>query len=162
MREDKGHGCGVTGCLLLAILAGLAGGVTEIVWVSVYSVLTPISSVEVARQIAATVLPALSDSAYGSTMGVVIHLLLSVILAVFFVLIVLRPVLRQFDSWNITLLSLAALTLVWAVNFLIILPVINPGFITIMPGVVTLISKLLFGFTMGVILNSDRRHLSGV
>jgi len=43
----------------------------------------------------------------------------------------------------------AALVAIWATNFFLILPAINPDFVTLMPYTVTLISKLGFGITMG-------------
>jgi hypothetical protein len=40
---------------------------------------------------------------------------------------------------------LAALTCVWAINFFVVLPVIDPAFILLVSYPVSLISKLLFG-----------------
>ena len=49
-------------------------------------------------------------------------------------------------------LSVGCLSLVWMVNFLIVLPVVNPEFVHYLPMGTTLISKMLFGAAMGAIL----------
>jgi hypothetical protein len=38
---------------------------------------------------------------------------------------------------------------IWAINFFVILPVVNAEFVTLMPYAVTLASKLGFGVAMG-------------
>ena len=38
-----------------------------------------------------------------------------------------------------------ALVAVWAVNFFVVLPVVNPDFVTVVPYAASLISKTLFG-----------------
>ena len=54
------------------------------------------------------------------------------------------------------------LALVWTLNFFIILPWLNPAFVTLMPYSVSLASKLLFGVTMGIVLyNMPRRKKAG-
>jgi len=47
----------------------------------------------------------------------------------------------------------AALALVWAVNFFLVLPHVNPAFTMLMPYPVTFISKLLFGLAAGMWLS---------
>jgi hypothetical protein len=41
------------------------------------------------------------------------------------------------------------LVIVWAVNFFLVLPALNPAFVTLLPYGVTLFSKVLFGIAMG-------------
>jgi hypothetical protein len=50
-----------------------------------------------------------------------------------------------------------ALAAVWAINFLIILPLIDPHFVQIVPYSVSLISKLLFGVAAAAALSHPRR-----
>lgn len=130
------------------ILAGLLGGLAEIAWVSVYSYLTPVSAVEISRQVLAAIIPSMANLYYAPLLGVFIHLLLSVLLAIIFATTVLRPVIRRYGSIGITLACLITLAVVWKVNFFVILPLINPAFILLMPYSISLISKLLFGATM--------------
>lgn len=134
------------------ILAGMVGGMMEIGWISIYSTFTSVSAVNVARQISATVLPFTADSSYAPMLGVVIHLVLSLVLALFFYTIILKPMVRRNSASGIMLSSFMTLGIVWAINFFIVLPVLNPLFISLMPYIVTLISKLLFGAAMGGVL----------
>jgi len=48
--------------------------------------------------------------------------------------------------------ALAALATIWAVNFLVLLPQLNPAFVALLPPAVTLLSKLLFALGMGGVL----------
>ena len=137
---------------ILIILAGLLGGLAEIAWVSVYSYLTPVSAIEISRQVLAAVIPSIADSYFAPLLGVFIHLLLSVLLAIVFAATVLRPVARRYGSIGITLACLMTLAVVWKINFFVVLPLINPAFILLLPYSISLISKLLFGATMAWVL----------
>lgn len=137
---------------ILIILAGLLGGLAEIAWVSVYSYLTPVSAIEISRQVLTAVIPSIADSYFAPLLGVFIHLLLSVLLAIVFAATVLRPVARRYGSIGITLACLMTLAVVWKINFFVVLPLINPAFILLLPYSISLISKLLFGATMAWVL----------
>ena len=134
------------------ILAGMVGGMMEIGWISIYSSLSSASAINVARQISATILPFTADSYYAPMLGLFIHLVLSLILAIFFSAIILKPAVRRYGTLGIMLSSFMTLGIVWVINFFIVLPILNPSFISLMPYVVTLISKLLFGMAMGWVL----------
>jgi hypothetical protein len=134
------------------ILAGMVGGMIEIGWISIYSSLSSVSAINVARQISATILPYTADSYYAPMLGIFIHLVLSLILAIFFSAIILKPAIRRYGNLGIMLSSFMTLSIVWAINFIIVLPLLNPSFLSLMPYMVTLISKLLFGLAMGWVL----------
>ena len=134
------------------ILAGMIGGMIEIGWVSVYSSLSSVSAINVAREISVTILPYTAGSYYAPVLGIFIHLLLSLFLAISFAVIVLKPAVSQFGKLGIMLSSIMILGIVWAINFFIVLPILNPSFLLLMPHIVTLISKLLFGLAMGWVL----------
>jgi predicted neutral ceramidase superfamily lipid hydrolase len=51
-----------------------------------------------------------------------------------------------------------ALATVWAINFFVLLPILNPAFVILMPYSVSLMSKLLFGASMGWVLFARRKH----
>ena len=143
---------------ILIMLAGLAGGLAEIFWIVMYSAVTHTGGFEISRQITAAVLPVLADSPIAPTLGVVIHLVLSVFLAFLCCTVFMEPVARRFGHAGILLASLVVLAGIWAVNFLVILPILNPAFVTLLPFLVTLASKLLFGGTMGTVLNLGYRN----
>ncbi len=134
------------------ILAGLAGGMTEIIWISIYSYFSSTNAIDISRQISVTVLPFTADSYFAPMFGIFIHLVLSLILAISFTAIILKPAMIQFGTTGVMLSSFMTLGIVWAINFLVVLPILNPSFTLLMPVIVTLISKLLFGVTMGWML----------
>lgn len=132
------------------LLAGLLGGAAEVVWIGIYAWLTPIEGVAVSRAVATTVFPALADPLVATLSGVAIHFALSVATAVLFCWLVWRPLANVTHGLNAAILaSLIALAGVWAVNFLVLLPLINPAFVLLLPYSVTLVSKLIFGVAMG-------------
>jgi hypothetical protein len=46
----------------------------------------------------------------------------------------------------------ALLMTVWAINFFVVLPVVNPGFVTVVPLAISFISKTLFGIAAAIML----------
>lgn len=138
--------------LYLVTLAGLAGGLSEIFWIGMYSTVTNSSGLEVARQITASLVPAWADLSIAPVLGITIHLALSVMLAFLCCTALIEPLFRHLGRAWILHGSMALLACVWAINFFIILPVINPAFVTLLPFLVTLASKMLFGWTMGSVL----------
>ncbi len=133
----------------IVILAGLAGGMVEVFWVSLYSSISSVSVAEVGRQVTTSLFPIATGSSIAPVLGLVIHLLLSLGLALLFIAIVLKPVFDRYGKPGIMISSLITLALVWKINFFIVLPLLNPEFIGLMPLMVTFISKLLFGAVMG-------------
>ncbi len=131
------------------LLAGFCGGMAEIIWVAIYGAMTPTSGMEVARQVSASVFPSMTDSSAAVPVGIAVHLLLSLLLAGIFAVAVWLPFSRKLRFVQAMLVAVAALSGVWAINFFVILPVLNPAFIDLMPYAATLFSKVLFGIAMG-------------
>lgn len=146
--------------LKAAVLAGLTGGVAEIAWVALYSSAAGARAADVARGITATVLPFAADAPWAPWAGVGIHLALSAALGLAFVLALGRYFATAPAAWNIWFAALVALTGVWAANFLVILPALNPVFVKLMPYGATLASKLLFAVAMAGVLQRRRAVLS--
>ncbi len=122
-------------------------------WVAAYSAAAPVSGLEVARQVAATALPATAGLAYAPVIGVAVHMALSIALGVALAKLLLGLLVPTRHGGSALLAAaLAALVAVWAINFFVILPLLNPGFVTLLPFAVTLVSKLLFGLAMGIAL----------
>lgn len=133
----------------IVLRAGIAGGMMEVLWVSLYSSFSTVSAAEIARQVTASLFPFATDSSIAPVLGLVLHLLLSLVLALLFISIVLKPIFARYGKPGIMISSLITLVLVWKINFFIVLPLLNSSFISLMPLFVTLISKLLFGAVMG-------------
>jgi hypothetical protein len=127
------------------VIAGAAGGIAEIIWIFVYASATGTDAASVARGVTtATGVNLLLQGSSGA-FGVAIHMMLAVILgtALAFAWTALSqrwP--TRADPYVVTPVALAA---VWAINFLVILPLIDPNFVHIVPYSVSLVSKLLFG-----------------
>jgi len=135
------------------LLAGLAGGLAEVLWVMGYSTLMPLTSAAVAQEITRTVLPSMATSAGAPLLGLGIHLLLSLVLALVFVRTLVFLQVQHGGAGRILASGVLALLAVWIINFLLLLPALNPAFTTLMPWPVTFISKGLFGLAMGAVLS---------
>jgi len=123
--------------LSVGILAGLAGGVAEVAWISIYAAATGSDAAAVARAVTDTVGFGTSSPAAG---GIAIHMAIAALLG-----IAVAFALRPLRGVTLYAAMTSVLALVWTVNFLIVLPVINPAFVEIVPMGVSLVSKLLFG-----------------
>ena len=135
-----------------ALAAGLAGGLAEIAWIAIYGTVSPVSAADVGREITATVISTAADVSWAPWAGAFIHMALSLALGIAFVLISWRlahgrPSKTQIWSWAVT-----SLVAVWAVNFFLVLPAVNPAFVTLLPLGATLLSRALFGMAMAWVL----------
>jgi len=139
----------------LVLLAGLVGGAAEVLWVMLYSSVTDTSGAVVAQQVTASVWPAAAAWSLAPMLGVAIHMALALALAALCAPPLLRIAARHAAPGVIMMTAIMVLTLVWAVNFFLVLPVINPGFIALMPYGATLISKMLFGLAMAVVVRRN-------
>jgi hypothetical protein len=146
--------------LAVGALAGVAGGIAEVAWIWMYAAGTGADAASVARGVTDTVgigaLPPVAG-------GVAIHMVLAAILGMV-VAVALAPLrLHGARLYGAMIWMLAA---VWAVNFLIVLPLINPQFVEIVPMAVSFVSKLLFGVAAATTLllapraAPDRAHTS--
>jgi hypothetical protein len=131
--------------LRIGILAGLAGGAAEVAWVMAYAATTGASSAAVARGVAIAVVPAGPNFPLAVELGIALHMLLAIGLGIAVAATFSAPVLRRIGSWPRSTLVVLMLGLVWAFNFLLVLPVLEPGFLLLLPPAATLASKLLFG-----------------
>lgn len=134
------------------MIASLAGGMAEIVWVSLYASFTPLTAATVAREVTASLLPAFAAGGTGVWLGIVIHLLLAVALGYAFAYVLWKPFARPRGMVVTLTLSVLTLATVWTTNFFVVLPVLNPVFINLMPYPVTFASKMLFALAMAVTL----------
>ena len=137
-------------------VAGVVGGLGEIGWIALYGAATGAQTGPVARGIVSSVIPGLAASSWSPWLGILIHLGLAIALGLSLALMV-RPLARRggarhFES-GLVMFALAA---VWVVNFFAVLPLINPGFIHLLPYGVTLLSKLLFGLSAATVFRAYR------
>ena len=126
-------------------LAGAAGGLAEILWVSLYAVATGGDAAILARGVTTAAGVTAFMPAAPVTMGIAVHMTLAVLLGI--AVAGLWQVLARRGSRVSSLyaVTIAALAAVWAINFFVILPAISPAFAHLVPYSVSLASKLLFG-----------------
>lgn len=136
----------------LILIASLAGGLAEIIWVSLYASFTSLEAATVAREVTASVWPAFATGIAGAWFGLAIHMLLAIALGHAFAYLLWKPLVRPRGIVATLAVSVLTLTTVWTVNFFVVLPALNPVFITLMPYPVTFASKMLFALAMAVTL----------
>lgn len=145
-----------SGLLLVGALGGIAGGLTEIAWISAYGLATGAPLSPVARGIVDSTFPQFAASAWAPALGILIHLVLAVALGIGLAIAV-RQIAYRWASRHAELgIAILVLLGVWSVNFLLVLPNINPGFVHLLPYGVTLVSKMLFGLSAAAIFRAQR------
>jgi len=137
----------------IGTLAGLAGGLAEIVWIWTYAALTNSDASMVARSVTDTMQFRQSISPVLS--GVGIHMALAAFLGIA-VAIAMRSAADDLQGIRLYAAVTAALVVVWAVNFFVVLPIINPQFVAVVPYTVSFVSKVLFGVAAAGTLQAGR------
>ncbi len=126
-------------------VAGAAGGLAEIAWVALYAGVTGSDGAVLARGVtSATGVGALLPAS-PVMLGIMVHMSLAVMVGLLlaFAWRVLR---KEWPSLkNPYPLAPAALAGIWVLNFFIVLPIVSPTFVHLVPYLVSLTSKLLFG-----------------
>jgi hypothetical protein len=127
------------------VVAGVAGGLAEIAWVTLYAGATGADPSTLARAVTTAAGVSALFPAVPVALGVTVHMLLAAALG-----IALSFGWQALSSHRSNIASpfpfiLAALVGIWAVNFFVLLPGISPAFIHLLPYPVSLVSKVLFG-----------------
>jgi len=130
--------------IIRGVLAGAAGGVAEIVWVSLFATITGGNAATLARGVTTAAGVTALLPAAPVTMGIAVHMALAVVLGIALACL-WQALARTLDLRSRYGVVLVALTAVWAINFFVILPAVNPAFVALIPYPVSLLSKLLFG-----------------
>lgn len=128
----------------IGVLAGLAGGLAEVIWIWTYASLTNSDAGLVARAVTDAV--RFNQNVSPVVSGIAIHMGLASMLGVA-VALAIRPVAGLLNGFGLYAALSAALFVVWAVNFLVVLPLVSPQFVDVVPYTVSLFSKVLFGIT---------------
>ena len=127
------------------VVAGVAGGLAEIAWVTLYAGVTSADPATFASGVTtAAGLIALFPAA-PVAVGVTVHLALAVTLGIALSFGWRALSSHRFNTAGLFPFMLAALVGVWVVNFFAVLPIVSPAFILLTPYPVSLMSKVLFG-----------------
>ena len=154
------HSISSTNTLAIIILAGLAGGLAEIIWIGAISSSMTFSATAVAREITASIFPSLRDSAYSPLIGIGIHLVLSIILATAYIFVIKHLAIYRFGLTVNLIAGVLTLVAVWLINFLVILPLLNPLFIALVSYGPSLISKIFFAVAMVLMINYHKEIIN--
>lgn len=136
------------------LIAGAAGGLAEVAWVTLYACATGDDPAVLARGVtSAAGLNALLP-AHPIGLGIGVHMMLSVTLGAALALVWQALRRRRRDLPSPYPFTLAVLGSVWAVNFFVVLPIVSPAFVHLVPYAVSLTSKLLFGAAAAAALST--------
>ncbi len=135
-----------TSAWTIGAIAGFMGGAIEVGWVVLYQQLTGHQAAAVARGIAQSLIPNLATGPAAIPLGIAIHTSLAVLLGMAIVIFVRNLLPRIVGTVLEPVVVVGMLIGVWAINFLVVLPAINPAFVTLVPYGASLVSKVLFGF----------------
>lgn len=139
--------------LKTGLFAGLVGGAAEIAWISVIAPFSGMDAAAVGREVTGALFPALRESVLALPLGLGLHMGLAIVLGLA-VAIALRSSLpaRLHGSMVEFGAVVAVLVGVWAVNFFVVLPWLDPTFLTIVPYWAAFVSKALFGLAAAMVL----------
>ena len=141
------------------LFAGVVGGAAEVAWISAVAIVTSISVLEVASGVSGSLGIGSLSLAEAAAAGIAIHMALAVGLGIAVALACHLFASEAIGGRRIYLIVPAVLIGVWAINFLILLPLISPDFVNLVPYPVSFVSKLLFGLGAAEVL---RRSQGGV
>jgi hypothetical protein len=130
--------------LRIGIVAGLAGGLAEIAWVTLYAGLAGSDPAVLARGVTTAAGVSALLPAAPAILGVGVHMVLAAALGIVLAFAWHALAINRRRPANLYAFMLAALIGVWAVNFLVVLPIVSPAFVHLAPYAVSLTSKLLF------------------
>ncbi len=146
------------GFLTLGAVAGFAGGIMEILWIMLYQSLSGNDAAIVARGVTQTVFPDIAAAPTSVAVGLLIHMVLAVGLGIVIAIAVPLVLPRIAGTVFEPVVVILALVGVWLMNFFVILPMVNPAFVTIVPYPVSFVSKTLFGFASAFVFWMTRRQ----
>ncbi len=143
--------------LASGVVAGAAGGLAEIAWVTLYAGIAGTDATALARGVTtAAGVSALLPAACSVTLGLSVHMILAATLgvALTFAWQALSAKHGLRNPYPFMLLALAG---VWAMNFFVVLPIVSPAFVHMVPYAISLTSKLLFGLAAAEVVRTWTR-----
>lgn len=145
---------------LPAILAGLAGGATEVMWILALGVAGRIDAASVTSAVALTVVPSTTPGSLLPAIALGVHFGLSALLGLVFGALA-RRFLPDGDILKTHLAGTTLLLLIWAMNFFVVLPIIDSPLPALIPLPMSFVSKALFALAMVATLSALREQRVG-
>lgn len=134
------------------IAAGLAGGAAEVAWIALYASLSGADAAAVASGVTITLFPALAANSATVSLGIALHMGIAVLLGAVIAVALRTGIPRIAGTIVEPLAVIGLLVAIWAMNFLVVLPVVSPEFVELVPLGVALTSKVLFGTAAAFVL----------
>lgn len=147
MRYDQ-----ISQTIRYGAVAGVAGGLAEIAWIGAYAEITGADPGIVARGVTTAAGVTALLPAAPAALGVSVHMTLAVLLGIGLAAAWRTTAAHTRQFGGPFLATVAALIGVWAVNFFVVLPAVNPAFVALLPYSVSFVSKMLFGIAAAVAL----------
>lgn len=144
--------------LCTGVIAGAAGGLAEIAWVTLYAGMTGGDPTIVARSVTTAAGVSALLPAYPASVGIGVHMLLATMLGVVLTFAWRTVSASRLVSGNPFPFMLAALAGVWAINFFLVLPLVSPEFVHVVPYVISLTSKSLFGVAAAAVVRIQAEY----
>jgi len=149
--RNETQGLTLSKALAAGAIAGLAGGLAEVVFMGGYSSITGLSSTEILKLITFTFFDsAVAFGPNGLWAGLLIHFALSLAIGLSFGLFARFALKGSFSYSKALAWGSIALIAIWACNFFIILPVYNARFIELVGPGAAFFSKLSFGVVLAL------------
>lgn len=139
--------------LSIGLVAGLAGGAAEVVWILFYMGLTGGEAAVVARGVTATLGTSYAGASWAISVGIAIHMALAIGLGIVIVIMLRAYAPRLTGTMAEPFAVVGILIAVWAMNFFVVLPMINPEFVGLVPYGASLASKVLFGASTALVMH---------
>ena len=146
------------GIVRRGVIAGAAGGIAEVLWISAYAAATGVSAATLARGVTSAAGVGTQLAAAPVASGIIIHMTLAVALGIALAFAWRGLSTRRPGHAGPFSFVLPVLACVWAINFFIVLPLISPEFVALVPYPVSLVSKLLFGLAAPAVLRQHARR----
>lgn len=136
----------------LGAVAGAAGGLAEIAWVTLYAAITGGNAAALARGVTTAAGASALFPADAVALGVAVHMTIAVALGVALAFVWRSMTAYRTRPDSVFAFMIAALAGVWTINFFIVLPVVSPAFVGLVPYSISLVSKLLFGMAAASVI----------
>jgi hypothetical protein len=138
------------------VLAGIAGGIAEVAWILLYGRVFGVDAAVVADGVTWSLFPGYSGSPLAVPLGIAIHMGLAIVLGMAIAIMLARFWPRLSGTAFEAIVVVGLLVAIWAMNFFLVLPILNPSFVELVPNGASLTSKVLFGVAAAFVLQFRR------
>jgi hypothetical protein len=132
---------------------GLISGIAEIAWIYAYSLNHSILFSEIGNEITKSLFTiSIINEINIAEFGLFIHIILSIFIGIVFGVFILN-IIRHYTrkTFLVYFCSISTLMLIWLLAYNVMLPRLNPKFISLIPPDIAMYSKIGFGVIMAIL-----------